>query len=55
LRKGFNGSGIVFLVAIDHSEALDKDSAIVAVALGIAAISLLGFLEQILQIFMASS
>ena len=49
LAEGFDRRGIVFLVAIDHAQALDKDSAIVAVGLGVAIVGLLGFLQQILQ------
>src|SRR4029077_5954799 len=47
--KSVDGSLIVPLVAVHHSQALDKDGAIVAVGLRVTVFGLLSFLQQILQ------
>src|SRR5208337_2631430 len=44
LAEGFDGGGVVFLLAIDHAEALEEDGAIGAV--GLAGVALL---QKILQ------
>ena len=49
LAEGFDGCGVVFLLPVDHAQALDEDRAIVAVGLAGAGFALLCFLDQILQ------
>src|SRR5579871_2124329 len=49
LAEGLGGVGVIFLIAIDHSEALEKDSAIIAIGLRVGAVRLFGFLNQVLQ------
>src|SRR6202041_2087527 len=49
--KGVHGRGIVFLLAIHNSQALDENGAIVAIRLVVVVVGFLGFLHQVLQKF----
>ena len=51
LAECVHGRGIVFLLAIHNSQALDEDGAIVAIRLVVVVVGFLGFLHQVLQKF----
>src|ERR1700677_843093 len=49
LAESFHGGRIIFLIAIDHSKALNEDSAIVAIGLRVTAVRFFRFLQKVLQ------
>ena len=47
--EGIDGALIVAVVAVDGAQALQENGPVILLALGVAAIGLLGFLQQVLQ------